>query len=266
METIICDTNIWYNIADRIIPPNHFVKNNLIITQVVIQELCTSPRTLTKSNLLVETCGAICLFAKEATLYNPYNYLINNYADDTETSKIIYQICDIAQRHSLAKSLLNNDNLLRNSLEKTLKAYFAERQRSTKSFEKFISDFRQKNNLYDKNIIRRSKNIDTLAYRKQLIINFFGYTKEDASRIKWNQHELFLKTFDHWMKELETGAKVYKDNDWEDYLNLIYVLPNMKYWTHEKKWILMIWDSGMGDSLYRDDEVDRILKKNGKLK
>ena len=70
--------------------------------------------------------------------------------------------------------------------------------------------------------------------------------------LDWNRIELFLKTFDEWIRQLsiQPSLKI-KPNDWNDLSNLVYVQPDSLYWTEDhKKTTEFIKDCGCGHYLY----------------
>jgi hypothetical protein len=80
------------------------------------------------------------------------------------------------------------------------------------------------------------------AYSKDKYNNEFIIKKDD---FRWNHLEFFLSVWDEYFMnfDLKSGSK-FQNNDWHDLFNLVYVQPEFKYWTSEKKrWARIIFEN-----------------------
>ena len=65
-----------------------------------------------------------------------------------------------------------------------------------------------------------------------------------------SNNELFFKVLDYYFKCLEVGQYKWQRNDLFDLFNMAYVRKGDKYWTHEKKWLILIKEAGCEQYLY----------------
>lgn len=95
---------------------------------------------------------------------------------------------------------------------------------------------------------------DTTVITKKMINSWlYDYTGGSfylQDNFDWNQIDLCIFTFDQYFKELALKSNMkLEENDILDLLNLVYVSPNGKYWTHEKrKWARLIYE----DDIYKN--------------
>ncbi len=264
MAEIICDTNIWYNIAKDKIKYQDLDKHSLVLTQVVVQELATSPRLINSPEIFIKTCEAALRLSKLKNLINPYQYLIGYPFVDNFTFRSILSMNTFISNPNEVKKVYDNEDDL-NEVKKVGKGGIEHKNNYTELFKEQISIYIKANKLTEKNSRRNYRKNYNPEWRKKDIVSLFGFSEQEEGNIYWDKHEFFLTVFNYWMIGLVTGKSQYDKNDWGDYLNLVYVGKGMKYYTHEKKWILLIWDSGMQDYLFRDEAVNGILKKNNKV-
>jgi len=60
--------------------------------------------------------------------------------------------------------------------------------------------------------------------------------KIDENDVKWERLNFFITAWDEYFKHLDVQfGSTFKNNDWNDLLNLVYVQPEFKYWTSEKR-------------------------------
>jgi hypothetical protein len=74
----------------------------------------------------------------------------------------------------------------------------------------------------------------------------------DASNVDLSSFQLIINTLDTFLINLEKGACSWQQNDDEDLFNLIYVEPNDKYLTQEKRWKNIIKEAGMEAYLFEN--------------
>lgn len=264
METVICDTNIWYDIATNSIDTRIVENNHLIISQVNVQELCSSPRVLSKQKLFVDTCECIINYVNTnptaICLIDPYNYISGIDYVDEDSRKAFRRLQMFVKNRDEVPDILKDNRSIQKKINVKNNKKAEEKGRLAATFQEKMDNFRKIIKLNDKNKIKEFRKENTEELSKQLFIS--THFENQPINIDWIKHHFFLSVYDYWLNELITGARKSTANDWEDYLNFIYIEPGMKYWTHEKKWILAIWNSGMKNYLFIDDEVERILEKH----
>lgn len=263
MEKIVCDTMIWYKLGNGSLRINELGKVHLIFTGCSMWELATSERMLTNSTHFKDACIAVAKYASEKNLKLPYDQMLDIQATNGKLIDAYSELEWIASNADSFNPLANEGSVIkaREAMQKE-KTAFEPLVSYLNEKAKEISERLRKN----KRIRDKHKTIDNIIMCKRMIQQECNMWARLASvsekEVNFNNHKLFITVLDKWYKNFELGSEVkMKVNDWFDVYNMVYVSPGMKYWTYEKKWILTIWDSGMKDYLFIDEEVSRILKK-----
>jgi len=71
----------------------------------------------------------------------------------------------------------------------------------------------------------------------------------------WQQIELFEKVFGSFTMDLETNGLKMKQNDVYDLFQLVYVQPNDKFWTYDKRILRYINEIKMEKYLFGNNNV-----------
>jgi hypothetical protein len=123
-----------------------------------------------------------------------------------------------------------------------------------KSEKRFVSEFinrvliKTQYEIRHKHIKKLHLKYDHINSWKEFIIIIIGaYSKENYKKdfnisiddSRWKLLDFFLNVWSEYFKllDVQVGRK-FHDNDIHDLFNLVYVQPNMKYWTREKgSWV-----------------------------
>lgn len=244
MERIICDTNIWYDIANQKIDTNLIKSHKLIATSVNVQELASTPYLTEDINLLARTISALKKNHYSVYKANPFEHIISifhsNFKPNHDINNRLLHEFDIFLSMDIQKI---SDANLKNT-KKDLKKHFRDQMSVVDPINLALPKIKLKVKQQGGKNIR--KKINTTESWKGFISKMVSvYSKQyldreytlDLKNPLWEQLKFFLLTFDKYflMLEIEHDRKFDK-NDWGDLLNLVYVQPGSKYWTSEKKW------------------------------
>jgi hypothetical protein len=243
MRPIICDTNIWYNIANNKINTNKLKQVRLIGTSVNIIEISSSPNIISDIDLIVRTVKAFKNNHDFILINNPMEHLITVFNQDYEP--------DAKVEDELLKGfdiLLNIDikkisQLRLNEAKRRLQKINEDKLKLVNLINNGLPEVREK--------IKRSegkkkhRKIDfTKTWKKFISDTVYLYSKEYCSKEyiidiednNWSKVELFISTLENYFKELDVTKIKFKPNDWADLFNLVYVQPEFNYWTNDDPW------------------------------
>jgi|AntAceMinimDraft_15_1070371.scaffolds.fasta_scaffold36595_1 hypothetical protein len=243
MRPIICDTNIWYDIANNKINLDILKQVRLIGTSVNITEISSSPNIVNDIDLTVRTIKAFRKNHDFILINNPMEHLISVFHQDYEPNSKVeddllkgfelllnIDIKEIPQhgfdeaKRRLAKINEGKQKLVdlintglpevRERIKRGIRKKNHRKIDFTKTWKKFISDAVH---LYSKEYCNKEYIIDI----------------EDEN---WSKLELFINTWENYFKELDVSKTKIKPNDWADLFNLVYVQPEFYYWTNDEPW------------------------------
>lgn len=244
---IICDTNIWYHLANRSIAPEEIAGKHLIGTYVSAYEFSCSFVALNDYDLFRRAVINFRHFPKKTYQEDPTEYIkrISNLKSIIpQWAKIEQSLCVVEERLHLPDT---------NEIRQQYANYYAEIEKLHKPFEALINEHR--NQIRYKGIHKEKMNRpeSRLAHKeitKQLLTNFLS-----GVSIDWDRIELSLATFDEWLRQLSLISTLkMTPHDWNDVLNLVYVQPGSLYWTRdEAKTKVFIKNVSLGHYLYEAD-------------
>ncbi|MCC5931058.1 MAG: hypothetical protein JJU28_17560 [Cyclobacteriaceae bacterium] len=248
---IICDTNIWYGIADGTIPENRLnPKYKYVATFNCIDELSKTHNLLQCPDLVRKAIQKMFTYSKHHAIFEPPAiYLkeigLHDYFYDvfSNHSQIIQFTELIAQGHSIDKAK-----------EQEYKALLEKRREKLKEIASFFNDRAKiiKPNIKDK--VKHRKE-DTTAINRDFINKIVAHQTNSeglSENFDWRELELFEKTLKVFFNRIETGAHIFRENDVYDLFLLVYVNPRRKIWTNEKFWLDLIKEAKMDKYLYRE--------------
>jgi hypothetical protein len=257
MTKLICDTNVWYELAAGRIDKSK-INGQLFGTHITCTELASSQRLISDLPLVKEVVKALKQNHNKIILPNPVEHILSIFFDDFEpdTSGAINIL------NSFDTLLVMDDvsfpdekiNLVQEKID-----------RITNPMLDFVARVNDGLILVrEKVLIQEGKKkhlqSDHLKFWKGYIANFvktYGldyYKKEyiiDPNDENWIKVNFFIGVWEKYFKLLESENRKFDRNDWADLFNLVYVQPGYKYWTFEKKWKNIFKnDSGLKSYLY----------------
>jgi hypothetical protein len=217
MQTVICDTNIWYDLAENRKNIDRLVGVELIATSVNITEIASAPYLVSDIGLIARTADAMYKNNHKVVISNPMEYLISLFHWEYEPNTIaerrllegLNTLMDMDLNYIPAQNIVDT--------ERQIKEVLDSQNELASRINNGLQKIRQN--------IKRQEGKE--KYRK---IDFID---------KWKKYfsELVLDTWEYYFKNnLEIGNWKFDKNDWCDLFNLVYVYPGSKYWTSECKW------------------------------
>lgn len=242
---IICDTNVWYDIASGKIPITKLDEVTLYATYVNLFELSKSKNLLKNWRLVKYAVKAIKMHAKGVIEIHPFDYMILQH-DRTYKSKNDDHLEILSGFEALLKmddcTQLDNDTLTNMS----------------SSIQQFLTNAKAAADVINTELpkLRAAIKADggKRKYRKlsayaatQAVLSLFiqKYSKEQYKIIDldypWRNVEFMLKVWDRYFKELElSGNQKFRPNDWWDIMSMAYVKGDYFYSTDEDTWVKII--------------------------
>lgn len=244
MESVICDTNIWYNLASKRMHIHNYSNVQLIATSVNLIEISSTPNLLNNLSLVASTAKAIHDYASMIIQPNPIEYMIGlfhpDYLPDTTTEARLLGkfniLMSINETEIPKQNIIDTEQQIK-ELEKSQNDLAAKINNKLLDFRKEIKTKIGKEKYRKRDFIEQWKMFfSTLV--KHYSAEYCGKEYELKSDSEaWEQLEFFLYSWDYFFKNnLELGNWKFHRNDWGDLFNLVYVNQNCKYWTIEKKW------------------------------
>jgi hypothetical protein len=245
---VICDTNIWYGIGAGYIKFKKEEDLNLWGTHLSIDELSKSEKLL--NPLLrdfVRKAIQEMIKNKNVIYEHPFFSLLVE-------SKKGYKY-DIKEKDGkllgFTQLIANHHDIDEGSNKGKFKDYVTDRkariQAGTDFFSGLISDYKDSLKKTSSSI----KENNPVVIREFIKLIVKSVTKEDLSDdFDWSRIELFEKTLDYYFSKLENSEMKIKNNDWLDLAFLVYVRPEQKIWTKDKRLKALIKECGLSDYLY----------------
>lgn len=247
MESVICDTNIWYDLANKKYDKSLLNQDQLIGTSINLREIASSPYLISNLNMIVEAVKSITKFHDKIFIDNPMDHIITifnkDYVSNSKTEEDILNgfttllnmnLDDIpVERFKEVKRRLNNITVpSQNLVDQINDGLPAVNQRIKRSIGK------QKHRQSD----------HTMTWKKFISELVSIYSKENCKKEyvidiydeRWNSLELFITIWERYFNKLEIEKRKIRKNDWADLFNLVYVQPGYKYWTSDEIWNIII--------------------------
>lgn len=262
---IFCDTNIWYGIGNGEINLEKDDLSILFATYINIDELAKTPNILKDLKSVRGAIRAAMKNAKYRTInYNPFVYMLKmenpNFNPELEHDKIILKITET----------LANDGYININFDHRFKNELIEPRQ--KQLQEMADSYNQLFDSMKAGIGYRKKEfrkLDAIPFIKEFIKNQIGdWTKTHlgekltlSDEFEWKQVELYLHTWASLYVELSLSHMRFQANDVYDLSNLVYVGPEDKYWTKEKRWQNIIENAGLGYYLVEYKNESHFQKK-----
>jgi len=245
---IICDTNVWYNIANQTFQkPENAI---LVPTSLTIAELSSSETMASSINLFQNVIKSLHENGRSIIPLDPFDFVLKNHDpkfpfNDLNTKKLLEGFSIVLSKNIPEGTEFSTE--VKNKLIERCK----QDRKATVEFAEFGSE-----NLIDirKNINKgvgkeTHRKIDAEEINREMLKSFLiehakkvDYTI-DFETFNWTNVEFFMIVTTNYFKKLETTRDMkIQPNDAVDWLNMLYVTPNDKYLTFEKSWRKIIQD------------------------
>tara|TARA_R110002020_G_scaffold214594_6_gene421655 strand:+ start:683 stop:1459 length:777 start_codon:yes stop_codon:yes gene_type:complete len=256
---VICDTNVWYEIASgKFVPP---LEVELIATEFSVYEFVSTEVAVHDVLLLQKAVKSFFRFASGIISVDPFYHFLSNSLGrfDTEES-LLSKNMNRTLNEFLAMDFSKKPIIPQDTAQNVIKESQEQREIRVQYAEFLNSILPEKRKKINREVGKneylkgdQSEIIRDLVYR--CTINYLK-TKNDSvslEELNWNSIEFFLRVTENFYKKLDTTRDMkFKPNDVTDWLNLLYVRPSMKYLTFEKKWrTLILEDPKTTDYLFQ---------------
>jgi hypothetical protein len=235
---IICDTNVWYKIAEGVFSKEKLQELHLVATFNNIKEVAKTPNLIDKYEFVAEVVRSIFRYKKEVIFFSPFVHIAKlkdpRYEFDIHANMgdILKFTELIAKGHEIKQDKKEEFKAFIEGMKKDLEAV-------TAPWNKEVD--RIKGNITDK---KTHKKEDPTELNRALISYMVEVATNGKVSLKdgfdWSQLELLEKTLSAYFLELEISGMKIDENDWFDLFLLAYVQPGSLVWTYEKRWLIMI--------------------------
>ncbi len=242
---IICDTNIWYDIASGKASKAGLSKVELYSTYVNLFELAKTQNLVKDWPIVKKAVKALHDNSKGIYEMNPIEFIIKKQFPEYDCQDMTYkqilkgfeELMDRDENVPIEKEVLEK---MQNSIDEFALAS----QKAADSLNAKLPEIREK----IKSTIGKKEHRKIISFPLLYeVINVFvgqhtnGAVTLDISSYPWQEVDLFVRTWDNYFKELEvSGNQKFQPNDWQDIFAMVYVTPDYKYTTSEEKWIRLI--------------------------
>lgn len=262
---IICDTNIWYGVGNGSINLNDYTFESIYATYVNVDELARTPNILVDLESVRNAIRSAMTVAKYKTIMdNPWIYLIKmdnpEFKIELDHDKAIL---------GLTTEFANNRIFKEEYIKEFEETWINPRQKELAD----IAD--AYNHLFDNikadigNRKKEFRKLEVIPFIMDFIKNRIGDWTEShlgkrttlSDSFDWGQIELYVNVWALWYVELCVSNTRFQPNDAYDLSNLVYVQPDDKYWTKEKRWQRIIHDiAGLGNYLVEYKDINNYKK------
>jgi hypothetical protein len=255
---VICDTMIWYGLANGSIILDEENEIELIATGVTIQELSSSENLYKNPNLIKGALNAMQKYHSQIIEYDPWDYILTfNVNLEYEPISRDWHINNLNGFSTFMKGDL--DNLFKDEIEvnKLTELIFEWNQsliEFTDSMNLGLDTIRA--NRSQKFITKKDNQLDLEDGQLKIEIMFMlidiiakrlNLKVEDVKdKIDFSNLELLIEMWEmYWIDKLKMQNSKFHVNDIFDLLNMAYVSAEDKYWTLEKNpWLRLLNSNG----------------------
>lgn len=253
INPLVCDTNIWYDIADGNISPNALMKYSMIGTGINISEFASTSKLINNPRHLVRALKAMHQYHALIIKSNFMDHMMSLFdesfeSNDTTNDRLLDGFSTYMQ--------IDIDEIPIDNIEKASRQIDEIRRmkdETTSAFNVKIPEIRQIIKDSGGKKVHRKKDFFK-SHRKffsDLLSIFSNHYYHKDFRIpvedsNWTKLDFFIRTWDEYFRSMELSHNMkLQGNDFADLFNLVYVQPGVRYTTRERKWI----------TLFKSDEV-----------
>lgn len=244
-QKVICDTMIWYHIANGKIDTAKLKNLDLYSTYINLFELRKTPNLLKDWKFVKKAVRALHDYHKGVFETHPIEFIIKKqfpeYAckDDSykQTFKEFETLMEMDDNTEIPEEVIKK-------MQKSIDEFAQIAQRDADNINSKLPELRKKIKETVGKKVHREIESYPLIYE---VVNVYvqkqtnGEVALDIEKYPWNEIELFVKTWDNYFKELEvSGNRKFQPNDWQDIFAMVYVKPGYKFASGENKWIDLI--------------------------
>lgn len=249
-EKVYVDTNIWRKIIYGEIKVAQLKKFELYSSLLVVHELCTSEGLKNESSNK-NVRDALRLFDKHIT----GNRFLDtfHYQHLLKISNILYKP-DYIEIFKIRWREFAYDNSYDHNFYWSLLIHIVERD-----IELWVSGIRKKLMDLHERVIRSEKNsvikeknkytnglaLEHTIWREYTLLILLSPNYFNINQIKWDEIDLYLKVRTEHLRQCVFGSRKFDMNTEYDIRHLMYVQPGMKFLSDDKKFKILVGETGM---------------------
>ena len=254
MKKVICDTNIWYNIAKGDIPVKSFLGYQLIATGINVLELSSTKNLLHDFDLVKGAIKAMYNHHYQVIEFDVWDYILCYHTSIRYTAfnREIFQSNLELFRGIIVNEFDANfkDKDRLEGLNQRIDTYNQPAEKLAKYLNEGLITTRKKGldkhglkSMFKKKIRNNETSYNEI---RELILESLALRADVQAtqllgKVDWYNIELFFRTWDLLYKEkILHGNSKFEANDINDLFNMAYVGKDDLYWTKEKSWIRLM--------------------------
>jgi hypothetical protein len=241
---------IWYELSkNRLHVPNP-EKYTLVCTYLSLMELAFTPNNFKNLEEVQNVIRKILSVEPELIMQSPVSYARGLIDSDF---KVEYKVEEDLVMGFLRVLLNHPKDGLNNEFRNQLNSITSIRTKNNDDWANF------QNELYkpSKEMSHILKKYSTAeSYQKYFkskfafLVNQYSPRRYSKDQIDWDKFELYEKVSERYLRNMDISKLKADRNDENDLKNMIYVQPEDKYWTLEKRWLSMIKEIKLDEYLY----------------
>lgn len=241
-KTVICDTSVWYHMAEGKITPDEYRDYKLIGTFMNAYEFSRTPAIVEKRDIWKAATSLFFELSSNFRCLDPVNHMkkVSNLNFDNLSERHILKILRMVQERQNQYKYDTLEKIY--DYKEQLEVDANEVMGQVIDFRNGIKNYGPKEyGKYKREVVFPVNRQKHLIITKDLVSMLMGDIE-----IEWGCVQLFQDTYDEWLMQLSRIDNLkMTNNDWIDVLNLVYVKPGEYYWTKdERKTRNFIKDSG----------------------
>lgn len=250
MTRIICDTMIWYGLADGTLKLPDESKYKLVCTYLSFTELTLSPNNFKQLSQVKRIMNKIFEIKPEFITETPMEFASNKVENKLPVEFDVED--DFIFMYSKQLFHYDEENLKDDVLKEHLEFIVRRRKENFEDHSEFLNDFYKKDGL--KVLFKKYLSIeDEVEMSQKLFANELSNYNEKIysyKDIKSYLFEFYINIRGRYTRNLMTSGMKSNSNDHNDLINMIYVQPKDKYWTLEKRWLSIAKETNMNKYLF----------------
>lgn len=231
---LICDTSVWYKLVDKPEWIQKLSNSILVSTNNSFFEITTASN-LTKQTKSSMTLIALDLMCKSSVFIpaNPWEFMV-------EENSLQNRWINDAFNSIRLLTLRNNPQNISFDIE-PIKSWVSDRKEATRLTANLFNELICKIKA-DPLLNPGKKEIEKLSIEYQNIAKAYikdhiqiFYNTDIVKSVRWENHQYFLKMLTNYIILLVKSEQKQKPNDIGDLYNMVYVKPDERYLTADKK-------------------------------
>ncbi|MCH6198806.1 hypothetical protein MMU07_04410 [Aquiflexum sp. LQ15W] len=252
MKRIICDTMIWYNLAENKIPMPDPNKYTLVCTYLTLMELAFSPNNFFKLTEVQNAIKSIIKLKPHFEISYPKQYALDLISGNLDS----YFSPEEDLTLGFLKILVNHPEefLSENDFKISLEEISSQRRKNYSDWAEFLNELYDLDKKIKWALKKHLKNDFFISQFKEIFVLNLNERENGlflSDQIDWSIFEFYIGIGGKYLRTVQLSRMKVDPNDENDLLNMIYVQPDDLYWTLEKKWLSIAKEAKLENYLYK---------------